>query len=173
MLVLSRGRNQSVLVGNDVIVTLLDIRIGDSFVRRGKARLGFDAPKEIAIQRQEVFERMKAKTSSGSYQPKPRTALAGTNHPVREATVRLQIQTPPEVSIHCSRATGHTTGKRRIVQSFPAESPSADTDDADSRPLLRVINCIKDDNILIGNQLQVTVVDVVQFVVDSPSPTGA
>ena len=60
MLVLSRGRNQSVLVGNDVIVTLLDIRCGDSFVRRGKVRLGFDAPKEISIQREEVFARMKA-----------------------------------------------------------------------------------------------------------------
>ena len=172
MLVLSRGRNQSVLVGDDVVVTLLDVRSGDSFVHRAKARLGFDAPREIAIQRQEVFERMQAKSSSGqSHQPKPKLALSGTNHPVNEATVRLQIQTPRQVSIHCSRATGQSNGKRRIVQSFPAEVISADADDSDGQKLLRIIDCMKNDNILIGNQLQVTIVDVVEFVVDdSPAP---
>ena len=59
------GRNQSVIVGNDVKVTVLDIRIGEATVGGSQVRLGFQAPKEVSIQRQEVFDRMKSKTSSG------------------------------------------------------------------------------------------------------------
>ena len=181
MLVLSRGRNEAVVVGNDVKVTVLDIRIGETEVGRGRVRLGFEAPKEVSIQRQEVFDRMKTKTS-GSSGTKPdmaqyqrscqaapsRTAIVGKRQPLRDAAVRLQIQAPPEISIHCSRASGKTPGHRRIVPPCPTESISADQDHALGLPSIRVINCRKEDNILIGNQLLITIVDVFRFVADSP-----
>lgn len=49
MLVLSRKRDEVVYIGTDVKITIVDIR-GD------KARLGIDAPADVPIHRQEVFE---------------------------------------------------------------------------------------------------------------------
>ena len=49
MLVLSRHRDQSIVIGEDVVVTIVDIR-GD------KVRLGIDAPSEIPVHRREVYE---------------------------------------------------------------------------------------------------------------------
>lgn len=49
MLVLSRHRDESIMIGDDVVVTIVDIR-GD------KVRLGIDAPKDIPVHRQEVYD---------------------------------------------------------------------------------------------------------------------
>ncbi len=49
MLVLSRQRDESIMIGDNVVVTVVDIR-GD------KVRLGIDAPGEVPVHRQEVFE---------------------------------------------------------------------------------------------------------------------
>jgi carbon storage regulator len=49
MLVLSRHRDESIMIGDDVVVTIVDIR-GD------KVRLGIEAPKSIPVHRQEVYE---------------------------------------------------------------------------------------------------------------------
>lgn len=52
MLVLSRHRDESIMIGDDVVVTIVDIR-GD------KVRLGIEAPTEIPVHRQEVYEAIK------------------------------------------------------------------------------------------------------------------
>ncbi len=49
MLVLSRQRDQSIMIGDNVVITIVDIR-GD------KVRLGIQAPHEIPVHRQEVYE---------------------------------------------------------------------------------------------------------------------
>jgi carbon storage regulator len=49
MLVLSRQRDESIVIGDKVVVTIVDIR-GD------KVRLGIQAPAEIPVHRQEVYE---------------------------------------------------------------------------------------------------------------------
>ena len=49
MLVLSRQRDQSIIIGDDIVVTVVDVR-GD------KVRLGIDAPTEIPVHRREVYE---------------------------------------------------------------------------------------------------------------------
>jgi carbon storage regulator len=49
MLVLSRHRDESVMIGDNIVVTIVDIR-GD------KVRLGIDAPTEVPVHRQEVYE---------------------------------------------------------------------------------------------------------------------
>ena len=49
MLVLSRHRDESIMIGDDVVVTIVDIR-GD------KVRLGIDAPQDIPVHRQEVYD---------------------------------------------------------------------------------------------------------------------
>jgi len=49
MLVLSRHRDESIMIGDDVVITIVDIR-GD------KVRLGIEAPQHIPVHRQEVYE---------------------------------------------------------------------------------------------------------------------
>lgn len=49
MLVLSRHRDESIMIGDDVVITIVDIR-GD------KVRLGIQAPTNIPVHRQEVYE---------------------------------------------------------------------------------------------------------------------
>lgn len=49
MLVLSRKRNESIVINGNITVTLIDIR-GD------KARLGIDAPSDVTVHRLEVHE---------------------------------------------------------------------------------------------------------------------
>jgi carbon storage regulator len=49
MLVLSRQRDESIMIGDTIVVTIVDIR-GD------KVRLGINAPAEIPVHRQEVYE---------------------------------------------------------------------------------------------------------------------
>lgn len=52
MLVLSRQRDESIMIGDNVVVTVVDIR-GD------KVRLGIQAPNEIPVHRREVYEAIK------------------------------------------------------------------------------------------------------------------
>ena len=52
MLVLSRQIDETIMIGDDIEVTVVDIR-GD------KVRLGITAPKAIAVHRKEVYEAIK------------------------------------------------------------------------------------------------------------------
>ena len=51
MLVLSRRKGESVVIGNEVIVTVVDVR-GDQI------RLGIDAPRSVPVHREEVFRQI-------------------------------------------------------------------------------------------------------------------
>lgn len=59
MLVLSRHRDESIMIGDDVVITIVDIR-GD------KVRLGIDAPQDIPVHRQEVYEAIKRENRKAS-----------------------------------------------------------------------------------------------------------
>jgi carbon storage regulator len=52
MLVLSRQRDQTIMIGDDIEITVVDIR-GD------KVRLGINAPAEVPVHRKEVYEAIK------------------------------------------------------------------------------------------------------------------
>ncbi|REJ66870.1 MAG: carbon storage regulator [Planctomycetota bacterium] len=49
MLVLSRNRDESIMIGDNIVVTIVDVR-GD------KVRLGVEAPREVPVHREEVHE---------------------------------------------------------------------------------------------------------------------
>lgn len=53
MLVLSRHRNESIMIGDDIVLTIIDIR-GD------KVRIGIEAPSDVPVHRQEVYEAIKS-----------------------------------------------------------------------------------------------------------------
>lgn len=52
MLVLSRHRDEAIVINDNIKITIVDIR-GD------KVRLGIDAPQEIPVHRQEVYDAIK------------------------------------------------------------------------------------------------------------------
>ena len=49
MLVLSRQRDETIMIGDDIEITVVDIR-------RDKVRLGIRAPSEVPVHRKEVYE---------------------------------------------------------------------------------------------------------------------
>jgi len=49
MLVLSRKKNESIIINDNITVTVIEIR-GD------KVRLGIEAPKDVSVHRREVYE---------------------------------------------------------------------------------------------------------------------
>jgi carbon storage regulator len=59
VLVLSRKKNEKIVIGDDVIVTILEIR-GDQI------QLGISAPREVSIHRMEVYESIKRVTEEAA-----------------------------------------------------------------------------------------------------------
>lgn len=56
MLVLSRYKDQSIYIGDDIVVTVVDVR-GD------RIRLGIEAPANVPVHRQEIYEAIKRENS--------------------------------------------------------------------------------------------------------------
>lgn len=59
MLVLSRHRDESIIIGDNIIITVVDVR-GD------KVRLGIDAPTDIPVHRQEVYDAIQRERQAGN-----------------------------------------------------------------------------------------------------------
>jgi carbon storage regulator len=52
MLILTRRVGETVMIGNDVTVTILG-------VKGNQVRVGINAPKNVAVHREEIYERIK------------------------------------------------------------------------------------------------------------------
>ena len=61
MLVLSRKKNESIVINDDITVVVVEIR-GD------KVRLGVEAPKEVPVHRREVYDAIKRSEDSAGRQ---------------------------------------------------------------------------------------------------------
>lgn len=77
MLVLSRQRDETIMIGDDIEVTVVDIR-------GGKVRLVISAPKEVSVHRKEVYDaisRSRQETTSSkrsSLPPSAKVVRSGT-----------------------------------------------------------------------------------------------
>ena len=69
MLVLSRKKNESIVINNDITIVVVEIR-GD------KVRLGIEAPKEVPVHRREVYDAIKRNAAVNSGPP---TTEAGSS----------------------------------------------------------------------------------------------
>lgn len=93
MFVLSRHPDESIMIGDDVVVTVVEIR-GD------KVRLGISAPTEMPVHRQEVYEKIKANERGQPLQIQPLGTPVSREIepvPVRTETITSQVlpmQTP-------------------------------------------------------------------------------
>ena len=61
MLVLSRKKNEAIVIRDDIVIMVIEIR-GD------KVRLGFDAPKDVPVHRHEVYEAIKRENEQAESQ---------------------------------------------------------------------------------------------------------
>lgn len=61
MLVLSRKKGQSIIIGDQIEITVVDIQ-GDI------VRIGINAPREVAVYRQEVFEQIRSENQQAIQQ---------------------------------------------------------------------------------------------------------
>ena len=58
MLVLSRKKNESIVINDDIEIVVVEIR-GD------KVRLGIEAPKDVSVHRREVYDAIKRNEEGG------------------------------------------------------------------------------------------------------------
>jgi len=120
MLVLSRQRDECIIIGDNIVITVVEIR-GD------KVRLGINAPPEIPVHRQEVYEaiirenlRANRSNSPVSSNAKPNARPGGnlvlsrqrdesivigenivlTVVDIRGDKVRLGVHAPTEIPVH-------------------------------------------------------------------------
>ena len=67
MLILTRRVGESLMIGDDVTITVLG-------VKGNQVRIGVKAPKEVAVHREEILDRMAEDTSSCDLEDEPSRA---------------------------------------------------------------------------------------------------
>jgi carbon storage regulator len=95
MLVLSRQRDETIMIGDDIELTVVDIR-GD------KVRLGIKAPARIAVHRKEVYDSIKreneqaARLREGEIESiRPNVPLGADRHASSPAVTRIAGRSAP------------------------------------------------------------------------------
>ena len=109
MLVLSRQRDQTVMIGDEIEVTVVDVR-GD------KVRLGINAPKHVAVHRKEVYEAIRRENQAAA-RVRPEDLTRGP-----AGAMPGQIQAP-HMRIH--RPEGNGGGGNSSAAVAPSAASSA------------------------------------------------
>jgi carbon storage regulator len=72
MLVLTRRPGESIVVGQDIVVTVIEIK-------GGQVRIGIDAPREVQVYREEIYEQVRQENLSAvASAEEVRRAIGGT-----------------------------------------------------------------------------------------------
>jgi carbon storage regulator len=81
MLVLTRKAGESIVIGDDVVITVLE-------VRGGQIRLGVDAPRNLAVHRAEIYQQVMAENQTAVASADIRSSVFQTT------TGGLRLQAP-------------------------------------------------------------------------------
>jgi carbon storage regulator len=92
MLVLSRQRDETIMIGDDIELTVVDIR-GD------KVRIGIKAPTHIAVHRKEVYDAIK-RENEAAQRAGLREAELGSLRPQSGANRQTRRVIPPAAKLN-------------------------------------------------------------------------
>ena len=70
MLILTRRAGETVMIGSDVTITVLG-------VKGNQVRIGINAPKDVAVHREEIFERIQSEQAGGGAPGRKRSPAKG------------------------------------------------------------------------------------------------
>jgi carbon storage regulator len=123
MLVLSRQKDETIMIGDDVEITVVDIR-GD------KVRLGIKAPPHIPVHRKEVYEAIKRENRAASQVSPDDLKSVATSREPQTQRVSPGLGTPrpdngPAVVSGSENDLTESKGRRR---SKPADSNNSKND---------------------------------------------
>jgi carbon storage regulator (csrA) len=82
MLILGRRIGETIIIGNDVTVTVLG-------VKGNQVRVGINAPKHVAVHREEIYERIKAAKCADITKVKEGDLLPSDSSPLRYRSCAL------------------------------------------------------------------------------------
>ncbi len=91
MLVLSRQRDESIMIGDDVEIIIVDVR-GD------KVRLGITAPKEIPVHRREIYDAIQREKAEKKEAEKQQEKEPKAEHEESQADQEKPKTQPPRKS---------------------------------------------------------------------------
>ncbi len=160
MLVLGRRKRQSVVIGDEITLTVEEIcDSGDG--RRifgATVRLGFQAPRYVSIYRGELRAKSPRATHTGgaAQRAEPQT---GELVELSDAQVRLWIQVPRKVPV-CHNGT--PTVGRDSEEGFGGENHSPKT--------VHHVTCHKEDRITICNNITIAALSFHRFVFSEQNP---
>lgn len=120
MLVLSRERDQTIIIGDEVEITIVDVR-GD------KVRLGITAPSRIAVHRKEVYEAIRRENAQASCVD--RSAIADHQAKTPRVSRGARPARLPGIAVPLSTTPG------RITPAAPGEPRRTNTDATDPQGL--------------------------------------
>ena len=83
MLVLSRNRDESIHIGDDIVITIVDVR-GD------RVRIGIKAPNHVAVHRREIYDLIQQEKQATSDGPTEHRAKA----PLSKLAPKRQMSAP-------------------------------------------------------------------------------
>lgn len=87
MLVLSRQKDESIMIGDEVEITIVDVR-GD------KVRLGITAPKHIPVHRREIYDAIQREKAQKAAAEETQTGSHDEQTEKADGTVRTKSDKP-------------------------------------------------------------------------------
>jgi len=147
MLVLSRKRNDSVVIGDEVTVTVERISLGDDIptVTGATVRLGFQSPRHVSVYRGELCHRRRQ--PSYSSRP-PRKRPEGRVVDISDAEVRLRIQVPRKIPVTWNGA------KLDVAQRDEGKVADVPTS------TIHHVTCRRNDRITICHNITIAMLDI-------------
>lgn len=159
MLVLSRGERQSVVIGDEIKMTVEQIAESNSGrkVFGATVRFGFEAPRYVSVCRNELLPKPRRAGAPGATAQR-KQRLSGQIVTLPDVVMRLRIQVPQKVPVSYNGAP--TAGQRPRGRHADLET-------------VYHITCRKEDRITICNNICIAVLDFHRFVRDEPAARHA